>query len=214
MKAFAAGLHLSPTPYAMVRICWQSKPKLEQGRLVFNRWGRTSEVTNRFLNLVLSTYIGFGTDIIATGNAGEHAMTMELARRLRFAGGFAVEPFELVELFEQFGGATPPRHPEVLRSMVDVYQVETRNPHLHEDKGMDHVNGMRLQALNVLYHSPVCPETVRHEIRRFLAAEGRPAGDPPAEPIYPHLAEADIDAFMAALARAPTFREVGPSRLP
>jgi hypothetical protein len=113
VKVFAAGLHLAPTPYAMVRISWQSKPKIEDGRLVFNRWGRTTHVTNRFLNLLLSTYNGFGTEVIRTGNAGEHAMTLELAKRLRFAGGFAVEPYEFLDLFEQFGGVDPSPHPEV-----------------------------------------------------------------------------------------------------
>src|SRR5262245_43215746 len=42
--AYAAGLHLADTPYAMVRISWHSKPKLRDGRLFFSRRGRSSEV--------------------------------------------------------------------------------------------------------------------------------------------------------------------------
>lgn len=211
VKAFAAGLHLAPTPYGMVRISWQSKPKFEQGRIVFNKWGRTTQVTNRFLNLLLATYTGFGTEIIRTGNAGEHAMTMELARRMRFAGGFAVEPFELVELFEQFGGAVPSPHPEVARSLVDVFQVETRNPHFHEDKGTDHVEEMRLQALNVLYHSPICPDTVREEVTAFLAEQGvLPAnGAPDRERVYRPIEEADLGALADGLStKADTFLQI------
>lgn len=201
VKAFAAGLHLSPTPYAMVRISWQSKPKVEDGRLVFNRWGRTTQVTNRFLNAVLSTYNGFGTEIISTGNAGEHAMTIELAKRLRMAGGFAVEPFQFIELFEQFGGAFPSPHPEVTRSLVDVFQTETRNPHFHEDKGAGHVVDMRLQALNVLYHSRICPDAVRDEICEFLVDNGVLVSgeEPPLERIYRPLEEADLEAMWEVL---------------
>jgi mannosyl-3-phosphoglycerate synthase len=214
VKAFAAGLRLAPTPYAMVRISWQSKPKIEGTRLVFNKWGRTSQVTNRFLNLVLSTYTGFGTDIVATGNAGEHAMTMELARRLRFAGGFAVEPFELVDLFEQFGGAAPSPHPEVAKSIVDVFQVETRNPHFHEDKGSDHVDDMRLQALYILHRAPICPPEVRTEIESFLAEVGAPTSEGRMEPVYRPFEEADLDAFARVLTEeSETFDQIAHRRV-
>ncbi len=205
VKSFAAGLHLAPTPYAMVRISWHSKPKVEGGRLVFNRWGRTSQVTNRFLNAVLSVYNGYGTEMITTGNAGEHAMTMELARHLRFGGGFSVEPFELIEMFEQYGGAFPSRMPEIARSRIDVFQVETRNPHFHEDKGADHVEGMRLEALNALYHSRICPEVVRDEILEFLSDQSDgPVAAPEAPRIYRPMTEAAPDLFAEALATLPT----------
>jgi mannosyl-3-phosphoglycerate synthase len=212
VKSFAAGLHLAPSPYAMVRISWHSKPKVEEGRLVFNRWGRTSQVTNRFLNLVLSTYSGFGTEVIKTGNSGEHGMTMELARRLRFAGGFAVEPYELIDMFAQFGGALASPHPEVNRSLVDVFQVETRNPHFHEDKGKDHIDDMRVQALHALYHSPVCPAPVRREISDFLESESlvEAGGSPPEERIYPAFESVDIERFGQVLGKAESFRRFGP----
>ncbi|MEX1003895.1 MAG: mannosyl-3-phosphoglycerate synthase [Acidimicrobiia bacterium] len=200
VKVFAAGLHLAPTPYAMVRISWQSKPKVEEGRLVFNRWGRTTHVTNRFLNLVLSHYNGFGTEVIRTGNAGEHAMTMELAKRLRFAGGFAVEPYEFVELFEQFGGVGPSPHPEV--SSVDVFQVETRNPHFHEDKGDAHVSGMRTESIESVMSSPLCPEPVRAEILDFLRTETGSAHPPGTPHIYQPWERADLGAFAEHLRKA------------
>ncbi|MFP5331456.1 MAG: mannosyl-3-phosphoglycerate synthase [Acidimicrobiia bacterium] len=213
VKVFAAGLHLAPTPYAMVRISWQSKPKIEAGRLVFNRWGRTTHITNRFLNLLLSTYNGFGTDVIRTGNSGEHAISLELAKRLRFAGGFAVEPYEFVDLFEQFGGALPSPHPEVARSLVDIFQVETRNPHFHEDKGDDHVADMRLESLSALLGSPLTPETVQSEIRQFLDDL---AIDPDilAQPhVYPAWERADLETFADHLRKAATFVSV-PRRRP
>jgi mannosyl-3-phosphoglycerate synthase len=213
VKVFAAVLHLARTPYAMVRISWQSKPKIEDGRLVFNRWGRTTHVTNRFLNLLLSTYNGFGTEVIRTGNAGEHAMSLELAKRLRFAGGFAVEPYELLDLFEQFGGARPSPHPEVARSLVDVFQVETRNPHFHEDKGDHHISDMRLESVRALLSSPICPEPVRAEIGAFLASEGIDPSTLEDPIVYEPWESADLDAFRDHLSKAATFLAI-PRRRP
>ena len=208
VKVFAAGLHLAPTPYAMVRISWQSKPKIENGRLVFNRWGRTTHVTNRFLNLLLSTYNGFGTEVIRTGNSGEHAMTLELAKRMRFAGGFAVEPYELLDLFEQFGGARPSPHPEVARSLVDVFQVETRNPHFHEDKGEDHVGGMRLESVRALVGSTICPDPVREEIEAMLRGEGIDPSSVAPPYVYPAWEGADLGTFVDHIRKADTFRSI------
>jgi mannosyl-3-phosphoglycerate synthase len=210
-KAYAAGLHLAGGPYSMVRICWGSKPKLRDGRMFFSRWGRSSEVVNQFLNRVIGEYTGFGTDVIATGNAGEHALSMALALRLRTASGFAVEPFHFIDLFEQFGGLLDTPHADVLASAVQVVQIESRNPHFHDDKGTEHVQGMRTQALNVLYHSPICPPPVRDAIREFLEAEGviEPGAQPPTERIYPPVGVLAQDIFYDELvAEATTFRQV------
>ena len=155
VKVYASDMHLAETRFAMVRICWKSKPKVVDGALFFSRWGRTSESTNRFLNILLASHTGFGTDAIATGNAGEHAMTMELALRLRLASGFAIEPFQLLDLFERFGGIDPEaggpvEHPDLMREGVKVFQVETCNPHFHADRGEDHVSGMESTSLSAL----------------------------------------------------------------
>jgi mannosyl-3-phosphoglycerate synthase len=210
-KAFAAGLYLADSPYAMVRISWNSKPKLQDGRLFFSRRGRASEVTNAFLNQLIAEYSGFGTDVIATGNAGEHALSLDLGLRMRMAGGFAVEPFQYVDLFEQFGGVLDSTHPEVMGSSVQVRQIETRNPHFHDNKGEGHVKDMRLQALNVVYHSPVCLPAVRDEIREFLTAQGAlaPEAEPPRERIYPPVGALALDQMLDVLAsEARTFRQI------
>jgi mannosyl-3-phosphoglycerate synthase len=216
VKVYAAGLHLAANPYAMVRISWHSKPKLRDGRLFFSRRGRSSEITNAFLNRLVAEYSGFGTEVIATGNAGEHALSLELGLRMRLAGGFAVEPFEYVELFEQFGGVLESAHPEVMASSVPVLQIETRNPHFHDNKGEEHVQGMRMQALNVLYHSPVALPAVRSAILEFMIAQGAlaPGEEPPRERIYPPVGSLAMDLFRDALeAEATTFRQLGASAL-
>jgi mannosyl-3-phosphoglycerate synthase len=210
-KAYAAGLYLANSPYAMVRISWHSKPKLQDGRLFFSRRGRTSEVTNHFLNRLIGEYSGFGTDTVATGNAGEHALSLELGLRLRLAGGFAIEPNEYVDLFEQFGGVLDSPHPAVMASGVPVLQIETRNPHFHDNKGENHVQDMRIQALNVLYHSPICLPQVREAILAFLRGQGAlgPHDEPPRERIYPPVGVLAMDRlFDVLVTEARTFRQV------
>jgi mannosyl-3-phosphoglycerate synthase len=196
-QAYAAALHLADSPYAMVRISWHSKPKLRDGRLFFSRRGRTSELTNQFLNQLIGEYCGFGTEVVATGNAGEHAFSMELGLKLRLAAGFAVEPYEYLDMFEQFGGVMESPHPDVLERSVSVTQIETRNPHFHDNKGDHHVQDMRMQALNVLYHSPVCLPSVRADILDFMVGHGEllPGEEPPRERIYPPVGTLALDRF-------------------
>lgn len=209
-KSYAAGLHMADTPYAMVRISWHAKPKIQGDRLFFNRWGRTSQVTNRFLNLLIAAYSGFGTEIIVTGNAGEHAMSMTLAERMSFGSGFSVEPYQFLNLFELFGGVLESPYPDVIQRGVEIFQIETRNPHFHEDKGSDHVQEMRLQALNTLYHSPICQPLVKDEIRQFLEEQGQlEDGEVPrVEAAYPPLLDLDWERFGRTLtAKSETFTQ-------
>jgi mannosyl-3-phosphoglycerate synthase len=210
-KAYAAGLHIAGSPYSMVRISWHSKPKLRDGRLFFSRRGRSSEVTNEWLNKLLAEYSGFGTEVIATGNAGEHAMSLALGLKLRLAGGFAVEPYEYVDLFEQFGGVLESNDPEVMTSSVPVVQIETRNPHFHDNKGEEHVQGMRMQALNVVYHSPVTLPAVRQAIIEFMVAQGalEVGQEPQRERVYPPVGSLDLDLLYDGLdAEALSFRQL------
>ena len=211
VQAYASGFHLAQTPFSMVRISWRSKPKIQAGRLFFNRWGRSSQVTNRFLNLLISAYSGFGTEIVATGNAGEHAISLDLALRLQFAAGFAVEPYEYLNLFERYGGVIPSPDGDVMRAGVEVFQIETRNPHFHENKGADHVQEMRLQALNVLYHSPIAVPEVREEVLEFLRQEGviGEGEEPPQELLYPPMSVIDWEAFARVLGdKSESFRQI------
>ncbi|GAA0539321.1 mannosyl-3-phosphoglycerate synthase [Paractinoplanes ferrugineus] len=209
-KVYAAGLHLADSPYAMVRISWHSKPKLRDNRLFFSRKGRSSQITNEWLNRFLAEYSGFGTEVIATGNAGEHAMSLDLGLKLRLAGGFAVEPYEYMDLFEQFGGILESTSADVMANSVPVMQIETRNPHFHDNKGEEHVQGMRMQALNVLYHSPVTLPAIRQQILEFMIEQGAlgPGQEPPRERIYPPVGTLDLDLLYDALdAEALSFRQ-------
>jgi len=98
----------------------------------------------------------------------------------------------------------------VMANSVPVLQIETRNPHFHDNKGEEHVRGMRMQALNVLYHSPVTLPAVRQAIAEFMIEQGSlgVGQEPPKERIYPPVGTLDLDLLYDALdAEALSFRQ-------
>ncbi|MEW6129512.1 MAG: mannosyl-3-phosphoglycerate synthase [Acidobacteriota bacterium] len=201
VRVYAAGFALSQSDYVMVRNLWHSKPKVVESSLYFAKYGRTSLVTNQYLNRLISYHTGFETEVIKTGNAGEHALSMDLALLLDYAAGYAVEPYHYIDLIEKFGGLQESPYPEVMRQSVEIYQIESRNPHLHASKGDPHIQDMISASLRAIYYSPACPDALKIEIlhemrrRRILSKEQEPA------PItrYPALAEVSAEPFANAL---------------
>jgi mannosyl-3-phosphoglycerate synthase len=171
VRNYAAGFSLAQSPYSMVRILWRYKPKISAG-LYFKKWGRISEITNKYLNSLISTKTGFETEIVTTANAGEHAMSMQLAEILPFASGYAVESQELISLFENFGGILPTKESKVIEQGIDILQIETRNPHLHEERGNQHLNEILLSSMSTIYHSPLCDKEVKQAILAELINQG------------------------------------------
>ena len=184
VRCYAAGFSMAKSPYAMVRILWHYKPKISGG-IYFRKWGRVSEITNRCMNSLISIKTGFETEIVKTSNAGEHAMSLKLAEILPYASGYAVEPQELVSIFEGFGGVLPIAHQTASKHGVEVFQVETRNPHLHEEKGERHLAGMLSSGLGAIYHSPLCEEETRKVVLSELLQQN--AIKPDEEPPKPHV---------------------------
>lgn len=205
VREYTAGLALSRSPYAMVRILWQSKPKVRGTDLYFAKWGRTSRVTNRFLNDLIGAYTGFETEVIRTGNAGEHALTLDLALRLDYAPGYSVEAYHFVSLLEKFGGVRESPFPEVMPEHVEVFQIESRNPHLHQEKGDRHIADMILNSLRPIHESFLCPEPLKRQIEQELRERGLLAEDGVLEPgrYYPAPMGIDFDALLAAVAEQP-----------
>ncbi len=204
VREYAAGFILSQSRYAMVRIAWHSKPKIVADALFFAKWGRTSRTTNQLLNNLLGEYTGFETEIIKTGNAGEHALTMDLAMQLRYSAGYSVEPYHFINLFEQFGGiqGTVLRK-NLIQEHVEIFQIASRNPHMHDsDKGEAHIEEMTYAAMQVIYHSPICPQNLKKDLLARMRESRLLNGD--AEPAdtqyYPPLWQIDLSAFHAALA--------------
>ena len=191
----------------MVRISWHSKPKIMENSLFFAKRGRASEHTNKFLNNLLSHYIGFGTEIIKTGNAGEHAISMDLAAQLDFSSGYSIEPYHFISMLERFGGIIKSIEPQVMKESIELFQIESRNPHLHEVKGDEHVKDMSIAALEVLYRSPVTPDSLKKEILKDLFDRGLISdkkGPLPDKVIYyPAVIFSDLKKFQEVLANQP-----------
>lgn len=207
VKNFAAGFCMAESSYVMVRNSWKYKPKIYNTGIYFKKWGRISEVTNRYLNLIISNYIGFETEIIKTANSGEHALTLKLAEILKYSSGFSVEPYELLYILEEFGGIKPTSYPEVIEDGVEIFQIETRNPHFHEDKGEDHLKKMLLESLSVVYYSELCNQTIKTLILNELVSQDILKKDtfPPQLPTMPPLRSINIQNFNEKLKEAKTF---------
>ena len=208
VKIFASGISMSVTPYLMVRVSWIFKPKMSETGLYFSKWGRVSEMTNQHLNSLISYYTGFETEVMRTGNSGEHCMSIKLAELLSFSSGYSIESFEIVKILEEFGGIIPTQYQEAMDEGVEVMQVETRNPHFHEDKGEDHLKEMILASLGSIYHSKVCPPKLREKILESLQSkamleEGQ--NEPPVNGIIDPFKDIDIRHLAKILNKAATY---------
>jgi mannosyl-3-phosphoglycerate synthase len=140
IKDYAVGFNLTKNPYSMVRLSWKSKPNIKEGKFVFTESGRSSRVTNRYMNKLLSDKKGVDIECIETGNAGEHAISRSLIEKIPFASGYEVEPYELIYLFEEFGGVEENKKRKT--GSVDIIQMKTVNPHLHKKGSEKHINKM------------------------------------------------------------------------
>ena len=201
VKHYAATFSIAKTPYVMTRIQWRYKPKM-YGELYFKKWGRVSQITNKHLNNMVSTMGQFETDVIKTGNAGEHAMSVALAERLEYGTGYAVETEELISILEKFTGMLPIANKEASEKGVEIFQTETVNPHLHAEKGDEHVLSEMMQpSLSVIYHSPLSQERTRELILSELVEAGclENGQEPPQVTLMPPPQQADLDRFSAAL---------------
>ena len=200
VRNYAAGFSLAQSPYSMVRILWHYKPKISGG-MYFKKWGRVSEITNRHLNALISSKTGFETGVVRTGNAGEHAMSMKLAEILPYASGYAVEPQELVSIFEGFGGILSTRDRKAMEEGIDIFQIETRNPHMHEEKGAEHLQEMLLLALGTIYHSALSEEETKQLILTELIRQGvlKEGQEPPPIHINPPPKKMGASKFISAI---------------
>ncbi|MBC7101198.1 MAG: mannosyl-3-phosphoglycerate synthase [Methanobacteriales archaeon] len=192
---FAVGIAMSKTPYSMVRLLWRYKPKAAGNRLHLEKWGRVSRITNKYMNLLLSSRLGHETKIIKTGNAGEHAMSMELAERLAYAHGYSFEPYQLIHMLESADGLN-------LKDGVEVFQIETLSSHMHENKGEEHVNDMILSSLSTIYHSRLSNKDIQEKIVKELKDKNILEDDkPPKNIIIPPIRDINAKHFINSVKR-------------
>jgi mannosyl-3-phosphoglycerate synthase len=211
VKIFASGIAMSQTPYVMVRISWIYKPKISETGLYFSKWGRVSETTNQHLNSLVSYYTGFETEVMRTGNSGEHCMSLKLAELLTYSSGYAIEPYEIVNILEEFGGIIPTVNQDAMDKGVEIMQVETRNPHFHEDKGDDHLKEMVVGSLGSIYHSKISPPKVREKILEALRSKNMLEESQQQEPPAPHkidpFKDIDVRQLAKVLSKASTYAQ-------
>ncbi|HJS82117.1 MAG TPA: mannosyl-3-phosphoglycerate synthase, partial [Nitrososphaera sp.] len=208
VKIFASGIAMSETPYLMVRVSWIYKPKMSETGFYFSKWGRVSEMTNQHLNSLISYYTGFETEVMRTGNSGEHCMSIKLAELLSFSSGYSIESFEIVKILEEFGGIIPTQYQEAMDKGVEVMQVETRNPHFHEDKGEEHLKEMVMASLGSVYHSKICPPKLREKIMESLQGRGmldENEKEPPVSEKIEPFKDVDLRLLAKILSKAATY---------
>ncbi len=212
VREYAAGFCMSKSPYTMTRIAWHSKPKVIEDGLFFAKWGRTSRNTNHFLNALIAEYTGFETEIIKTGNAGEHALSMNLAMLLDYSSGYSIEPYHYINMFEKFGGLSGTTlNKRLIQQHVEVFQIESRNPHMHDvGKGDEHIEAMTYAAMQVIFHSPICPKRVKKQLlKKMRAIDLLDKKETPAEVIYyPALQDVDLNQLMAMIEERPYARVI------
>jgi mannosyl-3-phosphoglycerate synthase len=174
VKIFATGFAMSTTPYSNIRVSWASKPKIVNNQLKFPKWGRISETSNKYLNALISHITGIESDIITTGNAGEHALSMSLAENLNYSTGYSVEPYEFINILEEFGGLlnananSNANSSDIIEKGIEIFQIESRNPHFHEEKGADHLAGMMADSLLAINNSKICNTELTKDIKNHL----------------------------------------------
>lgn len=197
VNEYAAGFAMNDTSNTFVRISWHSKPKVMANSLFFAKWGRSSVNSNMMLNRLLTHFSGFETEVVKTGNAGEHALNVDLALKLEYAAGYAVETHHYINLLEKYGGILDSANPEDLRDKVTICQIESRNPHMHDSKGEDHVEDMIDASLSVIYHSELCPPSLKEEImENVYSRRGAEAPEIAPVKIYPALSKLDLGTFL------------------
>ena len=182
-RTYYAGFLATRSPLSMVRLKWPYKGKLESKEIPYLRKrGRVSTVTNEFLNTAISRLRGFETIIVETANSGEHALSTKLAVNMPWAGGYAVEPYQLVSLLERCWLQLEPPCKD-LKVPVEVVQLETLSPHIHSERGEEHIVKMLGISLATIYHSKLVEEELRSIIRERLFETG--VREIPTPRIYP-----------------------------
>lgn len=139
-------------------------------------------MTNRCMNSLISNKTGFETESIKTWNAGKHTMSTRLAEIFAYASGYAVESQEMVFIFEMSGGFLPMGHRTAAKHDIEIFQTETMNTNLHDEKGGQHLLVVTLLlGLGAVYHSLLCQDETKemmiNELLRNYAT--KPTAEPP-----------------------------------
>ncbi|KAK0623745.1 mannosyl-3-phosphoglycerate synthase [Immersiella caudata] len=223
-SGFAVSGHPSPSEdeHVMVRVHWSAKPKVREGRIDFSVVeGRSSCVVNDWLNRFLKLLVWDGDAAsVTTANAGEHAMTMSLALKMRMAGGYAIEPFHYVDLLERQLNftATPNTSPpaSVVSSIpVRVMQIRSANPHFHNETEEDHITAMWGTGLSTIYHHLLGDTDnddkmadLKSKMEKFVTEKTGHMDSLHPPMVYPPLETLDLPLLASGLLTAPSLQRI------
>ena len=142
-----------------VRICWSSKPDIQNVHLDTRILGRCSRVVSPLLNELLDGWFEMRDNAISSSNAGEQGMTAKTAYSLRFSSGFSIETFQLLDLLfhaHKRNGSN---------EGITLQQYLSKSPHFHEKKGDEHIKKMIEESLGSFFHfEDSLPDNVKHQL--------------------------------------------------
>jgi len=153
-----AGMHVGADLHN-VRICWSSKPELQNVSLDARVMGRCTRVVSPLFNELLEGWFGMRDYEISSSNAGEQGMTVKTALSLRFSSGFSVETLQLIDLlfqaYKRKGSAEG----------ILLQQYLSKSPHFHEKKGDEHIKKMIEESLGSFFHfEDSLPDNVKRQL--------------------------------------------------
>ncbi len=194
---YYAGFALAETKNAIIRIQWPYKAKLQETEIYLRRRGRVSRVTNSVLNHVLTMIKRIETDVVKTANSGEHALGVDLALEMKWAGSFAVEPFEYIHLLEKCWILKDRDECPMISEGVKIIQLESRNPHIHASRDDEHLLEMLALSLGTIYHSKLVDDRLKEYIMDTLRNYGFTGKEPPQPRVYPPPKTVDAEKIVS-----------------
>ena len=127
-------------------------------------------------------------------------MTTKLADIMTYSSGYSVEPYHYVYLFENFGpDGENTVNPDAVTAGVEVFQRETLNPHLHEEKGRKHIRKMLAGSLSTVYYSKLSNDGIREKIIEEMKDIQKSCRKPKENARMPPIGGIDVDKFMKGL---------------
>ena len=128
-----------------VRICWSSKPEVNNGNLDYKLLGRCTSVVSPLFTTLLGEWFGIRDYPINSSNAGEQGMSIKTVKALRFSSGYSIETFQFLELLSKSFGL----HGQPHRAMLQQYQA--KSAHFHTKKGDEHIRKLIAESLGCFF---------------------------------------------------------------
>jgi mannosyl-3-phosphoglycerate synthase len=187
----------APSALHNVRICWASKPDLDNPDWDARIMGRTTRVVSPLFESLLAGWFDIHDQPISSSNAGEQGMTVKAATSLRFSSGFSVETFLLLDLLFQ---ATVWRgHAE----KITFQQYLSQSPHFHEKKGDEHIKRMIEESLGCFFaFESALPDNVKQHLQRVYDEFELERVDPI---VYPPLQDLPLESYKSLMTRYALF---------